>query len=149
MARKRFSMGYIEILCSLSFSFALSITPACSFSVSLSLPTEWRLRSRLSTRFIRSLCSLSVYFSFSVSSVSSDCVALASLSLQTGWRLRSRFLMECIRLRKREVIEIEIDLLAETLNDQPRFCHCESGHSSDQPSSDSPSGFRLRFFLVH
>jgi hypothetical protein len=179
----------------------------CSFSVSFSIPTEWRLRSRLSVsllpllfflfigliRLFR-LCRnrfrlndgfgtgfrwdtfgfsalspfLSLYrslllalsqchfhyrlnggfeagfrrktFGFSTPSPfislcrshrSSGCVACASLSLQTEWRLRSRLLMECIRLRQREVIEAELALLAGLLMTNPDICHCESGHSSE------------------
>jgi hypothetical protein len=59
------------------------------YYMSLSLRTEWRLRSRLSMGYIQILCSLSFYFSSSVSPVSSDCVAFTSLSLPTVWRLRS------------------------------------------------------------
>jgi hypothetical protein len=64
-----------------------SLLVGCSLCVSLSLLTEWQLRSRLSTEYIRLLCFLSVYFSILVSSVSSDCILFASLSLPTEWRL--------------------------------------------------------------
>jgi hypothetical protein len=67
------------------------------------------------------LFSLSFHLTSSVSSVSSEYVEFAPLSLPTEWQSRSRLLMECIRLRKREVRETELALLLdETLSDEPR-----------------------------
>jgi hypothetical protein len=67
-------------------------------------------------QFLTQQQTLKTPFSLSVSSVSSDCVASASPSLPTEWRLRSRLWMEYILLRKRDVEETELALLAETLD---------------------------------
>jgi hypothetical protein len=51
--RSTFSTKCIRLTCSPFFSFSLSVSPACSISVSLSLPTEWWLTCRRAMAYIQ------------------------------------------------------------------------------------------------
>jgi hypothetical protein len=90
--------------------------------MSLSLPTEWRLRSRLSMGYIGILCLLSFNFSSSVSLVSSDCVALTSLALPTEWRLNNSPVSLLLALSPPGAI---LDALATELQLQSRLSQTE------------------------